>query len=247
MEILAAVVILGFLVWAKGHVVAGANGSPTLQAAGSLTITASNAPAVDPSTPFASGPIGSTFLSQTQHVETPDGSVIALPYRPSAAHNGGGVAANYGDLITQSSIGSGSGISPIEMLNAPHAPVAAPAGGAARIALPTAIAGRSTLVPAHIVGPATTPPATPRKSAPTAPVVRIATATPGRTSILTANTQGPRAVSSPSKVSPPAGHIDLATFHANPAPPQATPAQKKVSTAIVTRRQVVTGSQKRTL
>ncbi len=228
MEILLAVVILGFVVYAKGH---AQDGSPTLQAAGQLTITSSNAPAVDPNSPFAGGPIGNTFLSQTQDVQHPDGSIVSLPYRPSAVYNGGGVAANFGDLIAQNSVSSvGAGISPIEMINAPHAPVAAPAGGVARVQLPTAIGGRSTLAPARIAGPATTPPGGAPIAAPRAPVAIIRTATPGRTSILSANTQGPRATANTSKVSPPAVQVQLQPTPKPIAP--ATPGQKKVARTI---------------
>jgi hypothetical protein len=222
MEALIAVAVVFFLVWAKGHATSG--GDPTLTAAGSLTITASDAPVVHPNDPFAGGPIGNTFLSQSETVQHPDGSVIELPFRPSATYNGGGVAANYAELPIASAASVGSGIGAIEQINAPHVAVSAPAGGVSRTIVPPAFGGRSTLAGAQTHAAGITPAPPPQIVSPRAPV-RVVAGPNGRNNIVTANTQGPRAGSNSLHAMPTAAGVD---FHATPvvAPPQATPAQR---------------------
>jgi hypothetical protein len=222
MPALIAVIIVLFLVWAKNHAMSG---DPSLTAAGSLTVSASNAPTVDPNASNQGGPIGNTFLSETQTIQDPGGNVIELPFRPSAPHNGGGVVANYGLLGDNSTNSVGSGTGAIEKINAPAAASAAPPGGAARISILGNYGGRSGLwgmlpVPVLIYRSASPSPSAP--AAPKPPAVVINTL-PGRPAIASANTTGPRAAANTAATPPPsAAGIDLHT--APPTPP--TPAQR---------------------
>jgi hypothetical protein len=144
MEALIAILVLAGLWWAKVNLI-GATG--TVQAGGSVQITAGNQPTVDPNTPNQSGPIGNTFLSQTQTVQDANGQLIDLPFRPSAAHNGGGVAILYGEVSDANPAGSvGSGVSQIEKINTPEAVHFNPPGGFSRVAVDTNIGGRSAFL-----------------------------------------------------------------------------------------------------
>jgi hypothetical protein len=221
MEALVAVVILGFLLWAKNQAAAGGQ----LTASGSLTVTSSNAPGVDPNAPSQAGPIGNTFLSQTESVMDPYGNVIDLPFRPSAPHNGGGIAANYGLLPDNSTNSVGSGTGSIEKINAPAASTSTPSGGASRFPVAPSYGGRSALfgrLPAPIVIFRQATPSPAASAAPPAPQ-RVIAAPGGRTAILSANTTGVRAASNSSTAMPSAAGVD---FHAAPVTtPQATPQQ----------------------
>jgi hypothetical protein len=226
MEALIAVAVVFFLMWAKNHAVTG---DPTLTAAGSLTVTASQAPTADPYLSSAGGPIGNTFLSETETYQDLAGNEFQLPYRPSAAHNGGGIIANY-DVSPDASVNSvGSGIGAIEKLNAPVAAHTSPAGGFTRGSIAPSYGGRSTFLGRWMApyGPQPVNQAPP--AAPAAPQ-RYLAAPGARVSIATANTQGPRATSNSTAPMPAASGVD---FHT--APPQATPALTTQQSAMVRR------------
>ncbi|MHB8613959.1 MAG: hypothetical protein ACYDAL_16280 [Candidatus Dormibacteraceae bacterium] len=124
------------LLWVKHHAL-GTQAVPAAQAGGTpVKITGAPDPntAYDPTAPAQADPIGNTHLSVLDPIFTPGGDIVALPYRPSDVAYGGGVQSAVGTSSDANPAGStGSGISAIEVLNAPAAGRGLSASGGSRL------------------------------------------------------------------------------------------------------------------
>ncbi|HLZ52071.1 MAG TPA: hypothetical protein VKP61_15095 [Candidatus Acidoferrum sp.] len=120
--VIAIASIFGLL-YAK-HIATATASVPAQQVGGTAKITGSPDPSVayDQNAPAQADAIGNTHLSMLDPVYTPGGDIVALPYRPSDLAYGGGVQSAVGTTSDANPAGStGSGVSAIEALNAPHA------------------------------------------------------------------------------------------------------------------------------
>ncbi len=134
MGALIAIASIFGLLFVKHAASATATAGSTAGATGSLRVTGAPDPSVsyDTKAPMQADPIGNTHLSIADPVFNSSGEVVALPYRPSDVAYGGGISDLAGVEQDPNPAGStGSGISSIEKLNAPHgsAPIAGGASG----------------------------------------------------------------------------------------------------------------------